>query len=57
METNNPYLTIVGVTVDGQSKDSPERHRCVVSIQWPIWSSEETEARFVKRLEVEQNHG
>lgn len=50
IEADNPTLVVSEVAVTGQADKDPEKHNCVVGIQWPIWAETEMAVGMEERL-------
>jgi len=54
IETNNPYVSVLGLSIVGQP-DKPDRHSVSFEIQWPIWA--DTSLPAMLETQVQQNAG
>jgi|GEM_PF-1704424 len=50
IESENPYVTIAGISIVGAPLVDPENHTVTFDIQWPIWADEETAASVRQQL-------
>ena len=50
LESENPYITIAGLSIVGTPATDPENHNVTFDIQWPIWADEETSASIRQQL-------
>jgi hypothetical protein len=50
IETANPYISVVSVSISGQEKVDPMNHIITVDIQWPIWADPDFQTKLEEML-------
>lgn len=55
LESDNPYLCVVGLNIAGQPAKDPENHVIVLEVQWPVWADQNTPDELAEQLKEEDD--
>jgi hypothetical protein len=55
IESSNPYISVVNVSISGQPLLDRNNHLVTFDIQWPVWIDQELPARIEASLKVDDN--
>ncbi|MCX7590005.1 MAG: hypothetical protein N2255_00085, partial [Kiritimatiellae bacterium] len=55
LETANPYLCVVSLSITPQTAGDPERHNVSFDVQWPVWNDENTLIDLERQFQEEMS--